>query len=155
MQLSPALRYFLLLKTECVLLSTLFSNTLYVLLIREIYWYIHEITGKIVVLDAFAELRKVTNRVINISVQWNNIMHSLFNLLTIKGLSSITCSSSGGTTQWHLVYEYCVRVMSVGYTRVGALIAHPQEALHNGTWYTAFVLCQLAAPGLEWNSRGF
>jgi hypothetical protein len=29
---------------------------------------------------------------------------------------SITCSSSGGTTQWHLVY--CVHVMSVGWARI-------------------------------------
>jgi hypothetical protein len=33
-----------------------------------------------------------------------------------------------------------------------ALLAYPQEALHKGTWYIACVLCQLAAPGLEWNS---
>jgi hypothetical protein len=35
-----------------------------------------------------------------------------------------------------------------------ALLAHPQQALHNGTWYTACVLCQLAVPGLEWNCFG-
>jgi hypothetical protein len=28
-----------------------------------------------------------------------------------------------------------------------ALLAHPQEALHNGAWYITCVLCQLAAPG--------
>jgi hypothetical protein len=32
-----------------------------------------------------------------------------------------------------------------------ALLAHPQEALHNGTWYIECVLCQLSAPGLERN----
>jgi hypothetical protein len=32
-----------------------------------------------------------------------------------------------------------------------ALLAHPREALTKGTWYIACVLCQLAAPGLEWN----
>jgi hypothetical protein len=32
-----------------------------------------------------------------------------------------------------------------------ALLARPQEALHNGTWYIACVLCQLAAPGLEFH----
>jgi hypothetical protein len=37
MQLSPAVRYFLLLKTQCGLHSTLFSNTVYVPLIRETY----------------------------------------------------------------------------------------------------------------------
>jgi hypothetical protein len=31
-----------------------------------------------------------------------------------------------------------------------ALVAHPQEACTNGTWYTACVLGQLAAPGLKW-----
>jgi hypothetical protein len=31
------------------------------------------------------------------------------------------------------------------------LLAHPQEVLHNSTWYTTCVLCQLAAPGLERN----
>jgi hypothetical protein len=30
------------------------------------------------------------------------------------------------------------------------LLDHLQEALHNGTWYIACVLCQLAASGLEW-----
>jgi hypothetical protein len=53
-----------------------------------------------------------------------NVMHFLFSLLRIKGL-------------------YMFR----------ALLAHPQEALHNGTWYIAFVLCQLAATkvGVERN----
>jgi hypothetical protein len=51
-----------------------------------------------------------------------NVMYFLFSLLRIKGL-------------------YMFR----------ALVAHPQEALHKGTWYIACVLCQLAAPGLEWN----
>jgi hypothetical protein len=46
------------------------------------------------------------------------MMHFLFNLLKIKGLYMFQ-----------------------------ALLAHPQEALHNGTWYIACVLCQLAAPG--------
>jgi hypothetical protein len=45
-----------------------------------------------------------------------NVMHFLFSLLRIKGL-------------------YMFRV----------LVAHPQEMKHNGTWYTACVLCQLAA----------
>jgi hypothetical protein len=31
-----------------------------------------------------------------------------------------------------------------------ALLAHPQEENTNGTWYVECVLCQLAAPGLEW-----
>jgi hypothetical protein len=34
-----------------------------------------------------------------------------------------------------------------------ALLAHPQEALHKSTWYIAYVLCQLAAPRMEWNSN--
>jgi hypothetical protein len=49
------------------------------------------------------------------------MMHFLFNLLRIKVLCMFR-----------------------------ALLAHPQEALHSGTWYIACVLCQLAAPGLEW-----
>lgn len=66
MLLSPALRYFLLLKTEGCLLSTFFSNTVYVPLIRETY-FLHpqETAGKIVVLYALSKL-KVTIRVINI-----------------------------------------------------------------------------------------
>jgi hypothetical protein len=32
-----------------------------------------------------------------------------------------------------------------------ALLAHPQEVVHSGTWYIACVLCQLAAPGSKWN----
>jgi hypothetical protein len=46
-----------------------------------------------------------------------NVMHVSFSLLRIKGL-------------------YTFR----------ALLSHPQEALHNGTWYIACMLCQLAAP---------
>jgi len=42
MQLSPVLRYFLLLKTQCGLLSTVFANTVYVRLIRKTYLYIHK-----------------------------------------------------------------------------------------------------------------
>jgi hypothetical protein len=57
----------------------------------------------------------------------------------------------------HLVY--CVRVMSVGCTRIGVactcfehyvLILRRRRT--NGTWCIACMLCQLAAPGLEWNS---
>jgi hypothetical protein len=48
-----------------------------------------------------------------------NVMHFLFSLLGIKGL-------------------YMFRT----------LLAHPQEALHNDTWYIACVLCQLAATGI-------
>jgi hypothetical protein len=48
-----------------------------------------------------------------------NVMHFLFSLLRIMDL-------------------YMFR----------ALLAHPQEALHHDTWYTACVLWQLAAPGL-------
>jgi hypothetical protein len=33
-----------------------------------------------------------------------------------------------------------------------ALLAHPQEVLHNSTWYVACVLYQLAAPGLKWGT---
>jgi hypothetical protein len=51
-----------------------------------------------------------------------NVVQFLFNLLRIKGL-------------------YMFR----------ALIDHPQEVLHNGTWYIACLLCQLAASGLKWN----
>jgi hypothetical protein len=53
-----------------------------------------------------------------------NVMHFLFSLLRIKSL-------------------YMFR----------ALLAHLQEVLHNGTWYIACVLCQLAAPGLEFQSN--
>jgi hypothetical protein len=36
-----------------------------------------------------------------------------------------------------------------------ALLAHPQAVLcTNDTLYIVCVLCQLAAPGLEWNSTG-
>jgi hypothetical protein len=49
-------------------------------------------------------------------------MHSLFNLLRIKGL-------------------YMFR----------ALLLILRRRHTNGTWYIACVLCQLAAPGLEWN----
>jgi hypothetical protein len=57
-------------------------------------------------------------------VKTTNVIHFLFNLLRIKGL-------------------YIFR----------ALLAHPQEELHSGTWYIACVLCQLAAPGLKWKWR--
>jgi hypothetical protein len=32
-----------------------------------------------------------------------------------------------------------------------ALLAHPRRRCTDGTWYIACVLCQLAAPELEWN----
>jgi hypothetical protein len=51
-----------------------------------------------------------------------NVMHILFNLLRIKGLSMFR-----------------------------ALLAHPQEALKSDTFYIACVLCQLAAPGLKFH----
>jgi hypothetical protein len=51
-----------------------------------------------------------------------NVMHIVLNWLRIKGL-------------------YTFR----------ALLAHPQEVL-NTTWYTACVLCQLAAPGSEFHA---
>jgi hypothetical protein len=47
-----------------------------------------------------------------------NVTNFLLNLLRIKGL-----------------YMF------------GALLAHPQEALHIDSWYIAHVLFQLAAPG--------
>jgi hypothetical protein len=47
-----------------------------------------------------------------------NVMHFLCNLLRIKGL-------------------YMFRT----------LLAHPQESLQSGTWYSACVLCPLTAPG--------
>jgi hypothetical protein len=50
-------------------------------------------------------------------------MHFIFNLLRIKGL-------------------YIFRVYLLIFRR----------RCRNGTWYTACVLCQLAAPGLEWNT---
>jgi hypothetical protein len=53
-------------------------------------------------------------------------MHFLFNLLGIKGLYTFRAS-----------------------------LAHPQEALTSGTWYIACVLCQLAAPGLNWKKFHF
>jgi hypothetical protein len=53
-----------------------------------------------------------------------NVMHFLFNLLTIKGL-------------------YMFR----------ALLAHPEENLHKRHWYNVCILCHLAASGLEWNSN--
>jgi hypothetical protein len=51
-------------------------------------------------------------------------MHTVFSLLRIKGL-------------------YTFR----------SLRAHPQEVLHRVTWYFACVLCQLAAPGLEFHPK--
>jgi hypothetical protein len=63
-----------------------------------------------------------------VAIRWNyqysetNVMYFLFSLLRNKGLCMFR-----------------------------ALLAHPQEVLHKGTWYTsiACMLCQLAAPGLE------
>jgi hypothetical protein len=53
-----------------------------------------------------------------------NVMHFLLNLSRIKG-------------------PYTFR----------ALLNHPQEGFTNCAWYIACVLCQLAAPGMEWNSN--
>jgi hypothetical protein len=60
----------------------------------------------------------LSNDLRNYQYSETNVMHFLLNLLRIKGL-------------------YMFR----------ALLAHPQEALHSGTWYMACVLCQLTAPG--------
>jgi hypothetical protein len=35
-----------------------------------------------------------------------------------------------------------------------SLLAHPQEALYNGTWYIVYVLCQLTAPGIKQPGHG-
>jgi hypothetical protein len=51
-----------------------------------------------------------------------NMTHFIFSLLRIKGL-------------------YMFR----------ALLTHPQEVLHSGSWNTLCMLCQLAAPGLNCN----
>jgi hypothetical protein len=32
-----------------------------------------------------------------------------------------------------------------------ALLAHPQEVVHNSTWYTVRMLCQLTARGLKFH----
>jgi hypothetical protein len=45
-----------------------------------------------------------------------------------------------------------VRVISVRCTRIGVELLRRRFA--SGTCYIACVLCQLAAPGLEWNSSG-
>jgi hypothetical protein len=51
------------------------------------------------------------------------------------------------------VYQYRETNVMHSFTQFRVLLAHPQEALHNGTWYIACVLCQLAAPGLKRNSN--
>jgi hypothetical protein len=56
----------------------------------------------------------------SISDSETNVMHFLFSLLRIIGLYMFP-----------------------------ALLAHPQEALHNGTSYIVCVVYQMAAPGLK------
>jgi hypothetical protein len=46
-----------------------------------------------------------------------------------------------------ILFSFVLRVKGLYMFR--ALLAHPQEALQNGTWYIACMLCQLAATGLE------
>jgi hypothetical protein len=76
-------------------------------------------------LDNATNHHSVTEMLFTFLFQYSetNVMHFLFNLLRIKDLCMFQ-----------------------------ALLAHPQEALNNGIWYTACVLCQLAAPG-SWCSQ--
>jgi hypothetical protein len=51
-----------------------------------------------------------------------------------------------------LIHGYLVAFVGLlfkGLYMFRALLAHPRETLYNGTWYTACVLCQLAASGLK------
>jgi hypothetical protein len=107
-----------------------------------------------------------------------NVMHFLFSLLRIQGLyrfRALLAHPQETLHKPHLVY--CVRVMSVGCTRIevhfnigaaqaalGIMYAcyvswlHQGWSLHqfrrrtSGTCYIECVLCQLAAPELKLNS---
>jgi hypothetical protein len=82
-----------------------------------------------------------------------NVTYFLFSLLRIKGLymfRALLAYPQEVLHKRHLVH--CMRFMSVGCTRVGVLILRRRYT--NSTWYIAFVLCQLAAPGLEFSSSG-
>jgi hypothetical protein len=78
-----------------------------------------------------------------------NVMHFLFNLLRMKGLymfRALLAHPQEALHVWHLVY--CVRVMSVGCTRIGGFehyLLILRRCYENGTWYITCVLCQLAA----------
>jgi hypothetical protein len=67
------------------------------------------------------DLKKEDLMILRYQYSKTNVMHLLFNLFRIKGF-------------------YMFR----------ALLAHLQQALQKRHWYIACVLCQLAAPGLEW-----
>jgi hypothetical protein len=79
-----------------------------------------------------------------------NVMQFLFSLLRIKGLymlRALIAHPQEALQKRHLVY--CVRVMSVGCTRIK--VEMQSWCSTSGTWYIACVLCQLASPGIKWN----
>jgi hypothetical protein len=81
----------------------------------------------------------------------SNVMHFLFSLLRIKGLCmfrTLLSHLQEALHKRHLVY--CMRVMSVGcYQGWNGTEFHSnpgsRRRFTNGTWYTACVLCLLAA----------
>jgi hypothetical protein len=113
----------------------------------------------------------------NIAYQYSetNVMHFLFNLLSIKGLymfRALLAHPQEALHKPHLVY--CMRVMSVGCTSSTSILVQPTDITRtqytkyrsnyfehyllilrrcytNDTLCIACVLCQLAAPGLKWN----
>jgi hypothetical protein len=76
-----------------------------------------------------------------------NVMHFLFTLLRINGLymfRALLAHPQESLNKRNFVC--CVCVMSVGCTRIGV-----EVRCTSGTSYIACVLCQLAAPGLEYS----
>jgi hypothetical protein len=62
---------------------------------------------------------------------------------------SLACNLS---VQWNERDELLFNLLRIkGLYMFRALLAHPQEDC--GTWYIAYILCQLAAPGSKWNSN--
>jgi hypothetical protein len=70
-----------------------------------------------------------------------NVMHFIFNLLRIKGLymfRTLLADPQEALHKRHLVQVYCMRVMSVGCTRIGPILVQPTDVTH-----TAYTKCFL------------
>jgi hypothetical protein len=77
-----------------------------------------------------------------------NVMHVLFNSLRIKGLymfRALIAHPQEGLHKRHLVYVYCVRVMSVGCSRIGVPLQSWSSQLTQ-RWY----MQTKETDGLKW-----
>jgi hypothetical protein len=84
---------------------------------------------------------------------WNTFLINLLGISSLYMFRAVLAHPQEALNKRHLVY--CVRVMSVGCTRIETSTCFEhylfilRRRLTRGTWYIACVLCQVAAPGLK------